>query len=785
MTKKQIAAHISEPIVRLIVSHVLFLCCGALLVMYAQFHAEHYYQAPARAAIVNQDNKHKLAHVVIRELYEVEVGYQRLLLFDNPRRIQVMATRLEAPLARINAILAVLERGGTFVDRQLSNFYNNDEIVETIHYSRENDHDLHVEFIDLPPQLATLEDFFLQTTTLLLNNNQKRSRDNQGHNFELIQTIKQTEALLLRVRESANYIFFDIRQTNLRSQRQIEQTQARAERVVFAISVATLFLVVLFAIIIAQRIFKILKNQKELQARNDWLSTVVDQSPSSIVITDTNGTIEYVNNFFENQTGYSRAEAIGNSTRILKSGETPDAVFTQMWETITQGGVWRGELCNKTKNGQLVYEEAVISPVVTAHGRIVNFAAIKLDITDKKKLARQHEQLQFEQERLKAILDKAPVGVVMTGDDCDILWANSFAQTLSGNQHLNGTSARQLFCGEAPGSVSGAVPSEYSRCVEHFLCTCAGRKIPIFRCSQRLNWCNQEVTLTTFVDLSNQKHLEAELSQKRKLESVGSLAAGVAHEINTPIQFIGHNLQFLRETIAEVFATLEPATNVVTFEAGAMAPAANGTIDDNSSTLDLLRTEIDSAISDSIQGVNNVAAIVRTLKEFSHPGVAVRTEIDINRLIDNTVAVSKNEWKYAAALTCHLDSQLPPISALPSELQQVFLNLIINARDAIAERQRLEPQHVGQITVRSGKSEPWLEIYLTDNGTGMSSDIVEKVFDPFFTTKPVGEGSGQGLSITRNIIVDKHRGQISVESSPGVGSTFRIRLPLLHCSAGS
>jgi signal transduction histidine kinase len=199
--------------------------------------------------------------------------------------------------------------------------------------------------------------------------------------------------------------------------------------------------------------------------------------------------------------------------------------------------------------------------------------------------------------------------------------------------------------------------------------------------------------------------------------------------------------------------------------------------------LEYLMTQIPRAIEQSIEGVERISSIVQAMKEFSHPGAAEKTFADLNHCIRSTVTVSRNEWKYVADLDTDLDGALPPVCCLPGELNQVFLNLIVNAAQAIGDVSDTRSagegaEHKGKIVVSTRRDGDWVEVRITDTGSGIPEKIREHIFDPFFTTKDVGRGTGQGLAIARNVVVDKHGGTITFETKTGAGTTFIIRLPI-------
>jgi signal transduction histidine kinase len=190
-----------------------------------------------------------------------------------------------------------------------------------------------------------------------------------------------------------------------------------------------------------------------------------------------------------------------------------------------------------------------------------------------------------------------------------------------------------------------------------------------------------------------------------------------------------------------------------------------------------LNEEIPKAIQQSIEGVERVTGIVRAMKEFSHPGTKEKELIDINKAIENTLTVSRNEWKYIADVVTEFDPSLPLVPCLPGEFNQVILNIIINAAQAIAEKNGTSAGK-GNIRVSTLKQNGWAEIRISDTGPGIPEQIRSKIFDPFFTTKEVGKGTGQGLAIARSIIVDKHGGSITFDTISGEGTIFLLRLPM-------
>ena len=289
--------------------------------------------------------------------------------------------------------------------------------------------------------------------------------------------------------------------------------------------------------------------------------------------------------------------------------------------------------------------------------------------------------------------------------------------------------------------------------------------------------------LTKRIEMEKERdRLAADLLQAQKLESVGQLAAGIAHEINTPTQYVGTNIDFLDEAFQDMFQLMDAHVQLVE-EAEKENFASNITekIRETEDEVDLefLREEIPSAIEQSREGIKRVTSIVRAMKDFSHPRSREKEPADLNKLIETTVTIARNEWKYVAEMNLVLAHDLPLVPCLSDEMGQVILNIIVNAAHAIGEKLGDNPKgEKGEITIITSKHDQWAEIRISDTGTGMPADMLHKIFEPFFTTKEVGRGTGQGLAIARNVVVEKHGGTIDVESEAGAGTSFIIRLPI-------
>jgi PAS domain S-box-containing protein len=314
--------------------------------------------------------------------------------------------------------------------------------------------------------------------------------------------------------------------------------------------------------------------------------------------------------------------------------------------------------------------------------------------------------------------------------------------------------------------------------ISHYLCV--GADITARLAQERAQRQLQE---RLYNEMRERERMAIELRLAQKLESVGRLAAGIAHEINTPIQYVGDSVSFLQSAETDLaklrteyrraigrLVDHEPAQSVLT-----ELEALESNLD-----LEFLSQEIPKAFERTLDGVERVAGIVRAMKEFAHPDSAQHNYADLNHALVTTLTVARTEYKYHAEVETRF-GELPQVNCNVGELNQVFLNLIVNAAHALAESGK--DASTGRITIVTAAAGDQVTISIADNGCGIPQENLEKVFDPFFTTKPVGRGTGQGLAIARSIVAEKHGGRIDVHSVVGRGTTFTLHLPVKGHSA--
>jgi two-component system NtrC family sensor kinase len=284
------------------------------------------------------------------------------------------------------------------------------------------------------------------------------------------------------------------------------------------------------------------------------------------------------------------------------------------------------------------------------------------------------------------------------------------------------------------------------------------------------------------VDIDDLRQAQSRLVQAQKLEGIGQLAAGIAHEINTPAQYVTDNVTFLERAFSKLRKVLDAYQSLADAarsgsDTALSLEALDGAIAKNK--LEYLLQQAPRALTQSLEGLAHVTSIVKAMKEFSHPSGVEKQPADIHEIIESSSVVARNEWKYVAEMQFDFDRALPAVPMIRNELSQVFLNLIVNAAHAIdAAQQAAASVELGKITIATCRVGDAVEIRVTDTGAGIPEQIRSRVFEPFFTTKEVGKGTGQGLAISYAVVVGKHRGSIGFESELGRGTTFIIRLPL-------
>jgi len=425
-------------------------------------------------------------------------------------------------------------------------------------------------------------------------------------------------------------------------------------------------------------------------------------------------------------------------------------------------------------------------PLRDSQGRVTGLAGVGRNISNRKKA---EEALRAAEQKYRMMFDEALVGMFQLDSDGHLLSLNpAMAQFLSYSSR-----DEMLSSFKAPlwtTAVSAERQAEFMIAMKD-IGHVRGFELEVFRKDQSKIWISASVRAIIcegvlsgfegmFEDITERRLLREQLLQAQKLESVGQLAAGIAHEINTPTQYVGNNVRFLKNTFRDLTTLLNAYTRLWK---ETCSDSVSLTLKEEIAAtlkkvkLEILLDEIPKAIEDSLEGVKRVSTLVSAMKEFSHPGTKEKIPLDLNHAIQSTITVAQNEWKYVADMETDFELTLPFINCLPGEFNQVILNLIVNAAHAIGELGDGQHRAKGKIKVQTTRCSTGVEIRISDTGAGIPVDVRARIFDPFFTTKEIGKGTGQGLAIARSVIVDKHDGTLSFETEVGKGTTFIIRLP--------
>lgn len=384
---------------------------------------------------------------------------------------------------------------------------------------------------------------------------------------------------------------------------------------------------------------------------------------------------------------------------------------------------------------------------------------------------------------LSQVTSAVPAAILVFGRDGFISLANETAERLLGQptRTLIGRDVAALF---VPGAepVFGAQQLTATTPAQERICvSTTGEHIPVLAsCAPIHNGKGQcERSVAVIFDIRERRRLELELRHSQKLEAVGRLAAGVAHEINTPVQFVNDSIHFLHESSHDLSALLTRYQSIAkrVEEGRPVSELIEETREfEQEIDLEYISGNGPMAFDRSIEGLDRVTSIVRTLKEFSHPDGGMMERVDLNGGVNSVLVIAHNEYKYVADVVSDL-GEIPNILAHRGEINQVLLNLVVNAAHAIADRVG-ESGERGNIRIATRCEGEYVHLTVSDNGTGVPVHLRERIFEPFFTTKTVGRGTGQGLASVRAMVIERHQGRIALDSEVGKGTTMHIRLPI-------
>jgi two-component system cell cycle sensor histidine kinase/response regulator CckA len=477
---------------------------------------------------------------------------------------------------------------------------------------------------------------------------------------------------------------------------------------------------------------------------------------NGILITDREGHILWANAAFSNMTGYTLNETLNQNPRFLQSGAQEEHFYKELWNTILAGNVWRGGMTNRRKDGSLYYEEMTITPVRSTGEEITHFIAVKQDLTEHKKA---EAELKAAQEKLNRLLAHSPSVIYslrFEGATLVPVWISE--------------NIRQLFGCDTSEAYSPEWWISHIHSEDRHLATshdnhllASGQSTKEYRFQHKdgsYRWISDEQRLVrdtagnpievvgVWTDVTDRKGLEAQLRQAQKLESIGQLAGGVAHDFNNILTVIQGHAALLLSNSSLGEATLESAQQIA------------------------LASE-------------RAAALTRQLLTFSRKQVMQPRSLDLNEVVSNVIKMLKRILREDVSLRVNYSSNLAMVHADAGMLEQVLMNLAVNARDAMPRGGELiistSDETIGQDYFQhnaQGAPGEYVCLAVADTGSGIPPDVLPRIFEPFFTTKAIGHGTGLGLATVYGI-VHQHRGWIKVYSEIGKGTLFRVYLPII------
>lgn len=547
--------------------------------------------------------------------------------------------------------------------------------------------------------------------------------------------------------------------------------------------------VILSFVAVSSLLDRRLSNQQAvLDNERQMLRALIDNIPDFMYVKDTDSRFVVANLHLARAVGVETPEeVIGKTDFDFYPQELANAFYEDEQNILRSGQ----PLCNREERGVdgAGNETHILTtkvPLRNSQGQVDGIAGVGRDISDRKKM---ENALREAERKYRGIFDEAIVGIFQSTPAGRFLSVNPAMARIYGygspeemiasvtnisRQFYVDPKRREEFM-LLMDKLGGVKDFEYEALRKD------GSKIWVVMSVRAVQQGGALVRYEGMAeDITERKLLQNQLFQAQKLESIGQLAAGIAHEINTPTQYIGDNVRFLKDAFQELKGLLKNYERLLLATKG--KTLSGEIIQEVAAEMDRVDTgylleEIPKAIDQTLEGVTRVSTLVSAMKEFSHPGMKEKTPLDLNHAIRSTITVARNEWKYVADLETEFDPALPLISCQPGEFNQVILNLIVNAAHAIADVVGRGGSEKGKIKVQTRNCPEWVEIRIQDTGSGIPENVRARIFDPFFTTKEIGKGTGQGLAIAHSVVVDKQGGTIHFETEEGKGTTFIIRLP--------
>ncbi len=539
-------------------------------------------------------------------------------------------------------------------------------------------------------------------------------------------------------------------------------------------------LVLLFDIYTIYQQLQLQRFRRELAQRNQLFEVITENTADMIAVIDCAGNWLYNSPSYQKVLGYSSEELKVTSPaeqihpedrqRVLEAAER--ARLTRQDERI--------EYRIRHKDGTLRILESVATAIPNEEDRIENLVIVNRDITERK---RAEETKNRSEQLFRSIAENSADLIAVVDKTGHRIYNNPAYERLLGytQEELKHTISFQQIHPDDRSLVARAaeqgLKTGVGQIVEYRMRRKDGTYVTLESHGSFIRDSRGEIEASVISarDISDRRMA----MQNEKLSAIGQLAAGIAHEINTPVQYVSDNIAFLDDIWNQLDAAmafcLTPAHASNTSDSrlsGAVTSARSP------EEWDWLRQEVPKAIAQSREGIRRMSKILGAMRRFSHTGGGEREQVDLNEALDATLIIVQNQIKHIADLQTDYQRNLPRVECYADEMNQVFLNLIVNATHAIREASKKQARQRGNLTIRTRQIDNDVQIEIQDNGTGIPLSACARVFDPFFTTKPSGEGTGQGLTICHSIVVQKHHGNIWFDTELDRGTTFFIRIPI-------
>lgn len=539
----------------------------------------------------------------------------------------------------------------------------------------------------------------------------------------------------------------------------------------------------------------IIQIHKQLEENYELLNKISSFVPDAIIMTNHEGKMTFVNRAAETMFGYFKDELIGESLQKLivskNNYQTIRKDFTNLKSSTTSNVIGQTLELTALKKDSIQLDIELTLSAVKIHNEW-QAVVIMRDISERKKA---ENVIKYSKEIYQKAIENAqgvPYKYDFNTDTYTFMGEKAKDLLETAISKINGKKIRSMVKDIVLiGLHAGEDPKKHDEAFKAGKVDRFKADIKIETKDGKEKWLSDssipvkdeisgEITgsLGILQDITERKNLEYQLANNQKLESIGQLAAGIAHEINTPIQFVSDNVHFLNDSFKNISILLDKYR--IFLNNGINTSGIKKEILDYENEIDIkyLTEDIPVVIAKTLDGVSRVLKIVKAMKDFSHPGSNKKIKTNINKALEDTITISKNEWKYVANIDCNFDKTIPMVNCFAGELNQVFLNIIANAAHSIKDKIGNEPKKKGIITISTQQTDAYVVIKFSDTGEGIPKKYLPKIFDPFFTTKTLGTGTGQGLAISHSVITQKHNGKLEVETEIGKGSTFIIKLPI-------